>query len=153
ETAPAAASAASAPGAGAQDWLRVPASLIERLLAFANEASILLSQAQEHALEVDRVRATLVGGTDQLQDLSSELERLVDLRGSMLSERRERDDFDPLELDEHNDLQMVSRRTGEAGADGRPIEQPLPRSVPPARESLSQLERLQVDLREAALQT
>ncbi len=136
-----------------QEWLRVPASLIERLLAFANEASILLSQAQEQAVEVDRVRATLVGGTDQLQDLSSELERLVDLRGSMLSERRERDDFDPLELDEHNDLQMVSRRIAESGADGRLIEQQLGRNVAALRGSLSQLERLQVDLREAALQT
>ncbi len=137
----------------AQEWLRVPASLIERLLAFANEASILLSQAQEQAVEVDRVRSTLVGGTDQLQDLSAELERLVDLRGSMLSERRERDDFDPLELDEHNDLQMVSRRIAESGADGRLIEQQLGRNVAALRDSLSQLERLQVDLREAALQT
>ncbi|MCO5100012.1 MAG: response regulator [Burkholderiaceae bacterium] len=140
-------------GAAAQEWLRVPASLIERLLAFANEASILLSQAQEQAVEVDRVRATLVGGTDQLQDLSSELERLVDLRGSMLSERRERDDFDPLELDEHSDLQMVSRRIAESGADGRLIEQQLGRNVAALRDSLSRLERLQVDLREAALQT
>ncbi len=139
--------------AAAQEWLRVPASLIERLLAFANEASILLSQAQEQAVEVDRVRATLVGGTDQLQDLSSELERLVDMRGSMLGERRERDDFDPLELDEHNDLQMVSRRIAESGADGRLIEQQLGRSVAALRGSLSQLERLQADLREAALQT
>ncbi|MCD6680322.1 MAG: response regulator [Burkholderiaceae bacterium] len=139
--------------AAAQEWLRVPASLIERLLAFANESSILLSQAQEQAVEVDRVRATLVGGTDQLQDLSSELERLVDMRGSMLSERRERDDFDPLELDEHNDLQMVSRRIAESGADGRLIEQQLGRNVAALRDSLSQLERLQVELREAALQT
>lgn len=144
---------APAPEPAAQDWLRVPASLIERLLAFANEASILLSQAQEQAIEVDGVRAALVGGTDQLQDLSSELERLVDLRGSMLSERRERDDFDPLELDEHNDLQMVSRRIAESGADGRLIEQQLGRSVAALRDSLSQLERLQVDLREAALRT
>ncbi len=136
-----------------QEWLRVPASLIERLLAFANEASILLSQAQEQAVEVDRVRSTLVGGTDQLQDLSAELERLVDMRGSMLSERRERDDFDPLELDEHNDLQMVSRRIAESGADGRLIEQQLGRNVAALRDSLSQLERLQVELREAALQT
>lgn len=139
--------------AASQEWLRVPASLIERLLAFANEASILLSQAQEQAVEVDRVRSTLVGGTDQLQDLSAELERLVDLRGSMLSERRERDDFDPLELDEHNDLQMVSRRIAESGADGRLIEQQLGSNVAALRDSLSRLERLQVDLREAALQT
>lgn len=143
----------SGAGKAAQEWLRVPASLIERLLAFANEASILLSQAQEQAVEVDRVRATLVGGADQLQDLSSELERLVDLRGSMLSERRERDDFDPLELDEHNDLQMVSRRIAESGADGRLIEQQLGRSVAALRGSLSQLERLQADMRETALQT
>src|SRR5690606_17689856 len=41
---------AEVPAAGeTQEWLRVPASLIERLLAFANEASILLSQAQEQA--------------------------------------------------------------------------------------------------------
>lgn len=147
--------ARSAPGADAasHEWLRVPASLIERLLAFANEASILLSQAQEQAVEVDRVRSTLVGGTDQLQDLAAELERLVDLRGSMLSDRREREDFDPLELDEHNDLQMVSRRIAESGADGRLIEQQLGRNVAALRDSLSQLERLQVDLREAALQT
>lgn len=137
----------------AQDWLRVPASLIERLLAFANEASILLSQAQERAIEVDRVRATLGGGTDQLQDLAAELERLVDVRGLALSDRRDRDDFDPLELDEHSDLQMVSRRIAESGADGRLIEQHLSKNVAALRDSLSQLERLQVDLREAALQT
>lgn len=137
----------------AQDWLRVPASLIERLLAFANEASILLSQAQERAIEVDRVRATLGGGTDQLQDLAAELERLVDVRGLALSDRRDRDDFDPLELDEHSDLQMVSRRIAESGADGRLIEQHLSKNVAALRDSLSQLERLQVDLREVALQT
>src|SRR5690606_12119893 len=107
--------AAEVPAAGeTQQWLRVPASLIERLLTFANEASILLSQAQEQALEVDRVRATLRTGTDQLQDLAGELERLVDVRGLALDERRTRSDFDALELDEYNDLHMVSRRIAES---------------------------------------
>ncbi|MBX3591182.1 MAG: response regulator [Burkholderiaceae bacterium] len=145
--------AEAAQGAPAQEWLRVPASLIERLLAFANEASILLSQAQEQAVEVDRVRATLRTGTDQLQDLAGELERLVDVRGTALSERRAREDFDALELDEYNDLHTVSRRIAESGADGRLIEQQLGGNVAALRDSLSQLERIQVDLREAALQT
>ncbi|MEZ5602852.1 MAG: response regulator [Burkholderiaceae bacterium] len=145
--------AEAAQGASAQEWLRVPASLIERLLAFANEASILLSQAQEQAVEVDRVRATLRSGTDQLQDLAGELERLVDVRGTALSERRAREDFDALELDEYNDLHTVSRRIAESGADGRLIEQQLGGNVAALRDSLSQLERIQVDLREAALQT
>jgi len=136
-----------------QEWLRVPASLIERLLAFADEASILLSQAQEQALEVDRVRATLRGGTDQLQDLAGELERLVDVRGLALSERRDRGDFDALELDEYDDLHMVSRRIAESGADGRLIEQQLGGNVTALRDSLARLERIQADLREAALQT
>jgi chemotaxis protein histidine kinase CheA len=137
----------------AQDWLRVPASLIERLLGFADEASILLSQAQEQALEADRVRATLRAGTDQLQDLAGELERLVDVRGLALSERRDRGDFDALELDEYDDLHMVSRRIAESGADGRLVEQQLGGNVAALRDSLSRLERIQVDLREAALQT
>jgi len=136
-----------------QEWLRVPASLIERLLAFANEASILLSQAQEQAIEVDRGRAVLRGATDQLQDLAGELERLVDVRGLALSERRAREDFDPLELDEYNDLHMVSRRIAESGADGRLIEQQLGQTVAALRDSLSRLERIQVDVRESALRT
>jgi len=142
-----------AEAAGAEEWLRVPASLIERLLGFANEASILLSQAQEQAIEVDRIRAGLRTGTDQLQDLAGELERLVDVRGTALNERRARDDFDALELDEYNDLHTVSRRIAESGADGRLIEQQLGGNVAALRDSLSQLERIQVDLREAALQT
>lgn len=143
------------PGAGADEWLRVPASLIERLLASANEAAILLSQAQEQALEVDRMRATLRMGTDQLQDLAGELERLVDVRGTALGERRARESahFDALELDEYDDLHMVSRRIAESGADGRLIEQTLGGTVAALRDSLSQLERVQVELREAALQT
>ena len=146
--------AAEVPSAGEpQEWLRVPASLIERLLAFANEASILLSQAQEQALEVDRVRATLRTGTDQLQDLAGELERLVDVRGLALNERRTRGDFDALELDEYNDLHTVSRRIAESGDDGRLIERQLGGNVAALRDSLSQLERIQVDLREVALQT
>jgi len=139
--------------AAADEWLRVPASLIERLLACANEASILLSQAQEQALEVDRMRATLRMGTDQLQDLSGELERLVDVRGTALGERRAGENFDALELDEYDDLHMVSRRIAESGADGRLVEQTLGGSVAALRDSLSQLERVQVELREAALRT
>ncbi|ODS98077.1 MAG: hypothetical protein ABS56_07275 [Lautropia sp. SCN 69-89] len=139
--------------AAADEWLRVPASLIERLLACANEASILLSQAQDQALEVDRMRATLRMGTDQLQDLAGELERLVDVRGTALGERRTRGNFDALELDEYDDLHMVSRRIAESGADGRLVEQTLGGSVAALRDSLSQLERVQVDLREAALRT
>lgn len=139
--------------AAADEWLRVPASLIERLLACANEASILLSQAQEQALEVDQMRATLRMGTDQLQDLAGELERLVDVRGTALGERRAGENFDALELDEYDDLHMVSRRIAESGADGRLVEQTLGGSVAALRDSLSQLERVQVELREAALRT
>lgn len=143
----------SAGQAGSDEWLRVPASLIERLLACVDEAAILLSQAHEQALEVDRMRATLRMGTDQLQDLSGELERLVDVRGTALGERRVREDFDPLELDEYDDLHMVSRRIAESGADGRLVEQALGGNVAALRDSLSQLERVQVELREATLRT
>jgi len=133
--------------------IRVPASLVGRLLDLVDEAAILVAHAREQALELERSRATMRLGGDQLQDLASELERLVDIRELALSEHRARHSRDSLELDEYNDLHTVSRRIAESGADGKLVEQQLGSNLAALRDSLARLERLQAELRDCALRT
>src|SRR5690606_10164825 len=133
--------------------IRVPAAIVERLLALVDEASIVVAQAREQVAGIERTRATLGVGGDQLQDLASELERLVDLRGMALDEHRSRHDLDPLELDEYGELHTISRRIAESGADGKLIERQLGVDLSGLGESLAHLERLQADLRDCALRT
>ena len=151
---PAAELAAEAVGPrSAEPEIRVPASLVERLLSLVDEAAILVAHAREQTLELERSRGTMRLGGDQLQDLAGELERLVDMRGLALSEHRSRQNLDPLELDEYNDLHTVSRRIAESGADGKLVEQQLGTNLSALRDSLARLERLQAELRDCALQT
>ncbi len=138
---------------GAEPEIRVPASLVARLLSLVDEAAILVAHAREQTVELERSRGTLRLGGDQLQDLASELERLVDIRGLALSEHRSRQNLDPLELDEYNDLHTVSRRIAESSADGKLVEQQLGANLGALRDSLARLERLQAELRDCALQT
>ena len=133
--------------------IRVPAAVVERLLALVDEASIVVAQAREQVAGIGRTRATLGVGGDQLQDLAGELERLVDLRGMALDEHRSRHSLDPLELDEYGELHTVSRRIAESGADGKLIERQLGADLSGLGESLARLERLQADLRDCALRT
>jgi len=158
ETGPGAANAAKMPPAAIASTageleIRVPASLVGRLLDLVDEAAILVAHAREQALELERSRATMRLGGDQLQDLASELERLVDIRELALSEHRARHSRDSLELDEYNDLHTVSRRIAESGADGKLVEQQLGSNLAALRDSLARLERLQAELRDCALRT
>ncbi|HRO61364.1 MAG TPA: hypothetical protein PK177_19755, partial [Burkholderiaceae bacterium] len=141
------------PVIAADTEIRVPAALVGRLLDLVDEAAILVAHAREQALDLERSRATMRLGGDQLQDLASELERLVDIRSLALDEQRVRPAFDSLELDEYSDLHMVSRRIAESGADGKLVEQQLGSNLAALRDSLDRLERLQGELRDCALRT
>jgi chemosensory pili system protein ChpA (sensor histidine kinase/response regulator) len=136
-----------------EEILRVPARIVDRLLDFASQAVIALAHVQEQLVSLDHTRAVMRVGSDRLLDLSAELERLVDVRGLALTGRTRDHAFDPLELDEYNDLHTVSRRIAEAGADNKLVDQQFDRQVMTLRDHAAILERAQTDLREAALRT
>ncbi|GAA4404367.1 hybrid sensor histidine kinase/response regulator [Quisquiliibacterium transsilvanicum] len=159
-SAPSPESAASAPApapapAPAQvgELLRVPASLLDRILDLAGEAGILLARVQEQVDQLGEVRQAFRTDSDRLRVLAGELEGLVDIRGVSLSGRRPGSDFDPLELDDFNELHTVSRRIAEAGADARVLDHQLDRQGADLAEAVGQLERVQTDLREAVMQS
>lgn len=132
--------------------LRIPLRLVDRMLDLAGEASMLLAQAQEQLGQIGETRGAFRLGTERLQELASELERLVDARGGSLSGRRERGEFDALEMDEFDELHTVSRRFAEAGADGRLLDNQLDRQASALTDVTGQLERIQAELRDAVMQ-
>ena len=135
------------------ETLRVPAVLLDRVLDLAAEAGILLARVQEQVAQLGEVRQAFRNDSDRLRDLAGELERLVDVRGVNLSGRLGRSGFDPLELDEYDELHTVSRQIAEAGADARILDQQLDRQGAGLGDVLGQLERVQTELREAVMRS
>jgi chemotaxis protein histidine kinase CheA/CheY-like chemotaxis protein len=149
-TAPAATEAAAP---NEEEILRVPAALVDRMLGFTGEATILLAQVQDRLLSLEKTRSTIKIDTDRLTSLSDELDNLVDIRGLSMDERKDNQDFDALELDEYNELHMVARRIAESSADAKLVDQNLDRDLNSLKDMIAQLERVQTDLRESTLQS
>ena len=85
--------------------------------------------------------------------LSSELERLVDVRGVAITGKSAQQEFDAIELDEYNDLHAVSRRIVETGADNRILDRNLDQDLFEVKELSSQIELLQLQIHELVMQT
>ncbi len=131
-----------------EEQLRVPASLVDRLLDLAGEAAIALAQVQEQLARLDDSRGAFRDGAERLQQLSAELTDLVELRSSALTDRRVRNDFDPLELEQFDELHTVSQRIAETGADTKLVERQLDQQLLSLRDLSAQLERVQAELRD-----
>ena len=91
--------------------LRVPAPLIDDLLRLVGESIILTGQVQERVnTQIAQVQS-IRDQNQQLMQLVGELEQLVDVQGVTANQdRRVGDDFDPLELDQYNELHTVTHR-------------------------------------------
>ncbi len=108
-----------ATAAAATSGARVHTDLVDELLRLAGEAMILNGQLRnrlEHAMQqMGAVRAQ----NTSMQQLVLDLERLIDIRGitSPLLQRAEAGEFDPLEMEQYNELHTVSRRLMETMTD------------------------------------
>jgi chemotaxis protein histidine kinase CheA/ActR/RegA family two-component response regulator len=106
---------------------RIDANLVDELLRLASEAMVLNGQLQDRLKHtVQQMRALHTQNTT-LQQLVWDLEQLVDVRGvtSPLLQRTAQGEFDPLELEQYNELHTVSRRLLEAVADAREMGQEM----------------------------
>jgi chemotaxis protein histidine kinase CheA len=129
----------------AETYLRVPTSLIDSLLKLAGENSILTSQIQDRIKHLGENINALRTGSRQFGQLSSELEQLVDVRGlAMLGGNT--GELDALEMDQYNELHMLSRRIVESGADGREISRAFEREIVGLRDLVAEKERMQMEI-------
>ena len=135
--------------------VRVPAPLLDELLRLVGETMTLTSQVQER---VDQTRTQTHHMHEQLEmlsELGQELEQLIDLRD--MSTPRQRlgasDEFDPLELDQYNELHTCTRRLVEAATDAGVMGKALVGRLSGLEDMLADHGRLNRESQEAVLQT
>ncbi|MCP5458865.1 MAG: response regulator [Gammaproteobacteria bacterium] len=119
ETASTAAEHAAAP------MLRVPATLVDDLLRLVGESIILTGQIQERVRKTMGHARSVQEQNLAFQQLTAELEQLVDVRGitSPLTKitRPGKGNFDPLELEQYNELNTVTHRLLEVANDSQEL--------------------------------
>ena len=135
--------------------LRVSAHLVDNLLRLVGESIILTGQVQERIRKtIDQTRA--VAAQNRLfQSLTAELEQLVDVRNvsSPLSKSIQRGDFDPLELEQYNELNTVTHRLVETAIDAREMNRAVEDNLVLLDSLLVDQGRLHRDSQEAVLRT
>jgi len=143
--------------------LRVPGGLVDRLVDASTEAVIAVAQMHERLEELGRIRRAIRLGAQRAQDLALEADRLVDTlrrlapptagRPGPDASRAGAGEFDALELTRHDDLDRLSGRIAEVGADGQMLEAELGEQLDAIAELAARLDRAQGALRDTALRT
>lgn len=113
--------------AAVENMLRVPASLADELLRLAGENLISTGQVQERIKNILKRQEVIRVHNQSLQQVSFDLEHLIDIQGiaTSFNVNSEDSDFDPLEMDNYNELHSVSRRLTEIAADAVEMTQVL----------------------------
>lgn len=139
----------------AESSLRVPANIIDELLKQSGESIISASQMQE---QVDHALAQLRDmkiNKDSVLSLSQQLEHLIDVQGiagKQLSKAQD-EKFDPLEMDQYNELHTFSRRLMEASADSVELVKQLENRILQLESSVASQLRAQKEYQHAVLTT
>jgi chemotaxis protein histidine kinase CheA len=133
--------------------LSVPAALLNQLQSISGEGLIAIRQLDNRVQSLVRAQADQRTDLDRRADLLARLDDLVALRGSALdpASRGSDAEVDPLELDQYNELYVLSRQLIEAEADRRAQSQRFETLLAEMDELRVQLERFQQDGRHLVL--
>jgi HPt (histidine-containing phosphotransfer) domain-containing protein len=134
--------------------MRVPVGQIENLFRLSGENIILNGQAFETMRRMKQQLQAMQAQFANLQQLSAELEQLVDLKD--LSGRAlvaDAVDFDALEMDQYNELHTASRRLIEAAVDAREMNLDAQKEWDQMNEVLDYQQQLMIDTQEAIMKT
>jgi chemosensory pili system protein ChpA (sensor histidine kinase/response regulator) len=134
---------------------RMAADLVDELLRLTGESMILNGQLQDRLDRTVQQTRTVRSQNAILQQLVWDLEQLVDIRGvtSPLLQRTQEGEFDPLEMEQYNELHTVSRRLLEAITDTLAIGQEVEGSMVSLNDLLSDQRRVQRESEEMIMRT
>lgn len=145
--------------AASQEVLRVPTGSIDELLRLVGELSMSINQIQDrYRRAIEHVRA-LREQDNLVQERSFELEDLVDIRGVGVMQSGLRrtgthdESFDPLELNEYNELHSTTQGVIEAAADARELGAAIQEDLVDFDELLVKQHRLNKLLQQAVVGT
>ena len=103
------------------DTVKVPAELLEDLVNLAGETSIIRGRIEQQSndgqVALNEMQTTLERMRDQLRRLDSETEGSLGSRPCIEADGVAYDEFDPLEMDRHSQLQQLSRALFESVSD------------------------------------
>ncbi|MGP4958197.1 Hpt domain-containing protein [Pseudomonas helleri] len=103
------------------DMLKVPAELLEDLVNLAGETSMirgrLEQQVNDGKIALNEMQTTLERMHDQLRRLDTETQSRIHSRQHAEVDGLAYDEFDPLEMDRHSQLQQLSRALFESASD------------------------------------
>ncbi|MGI9303933.1 MAG: response regulator [Gammaproteobacteria bacterium] len=156
ETSGTEASPAAPSGGLQQDYLRVPTSTVDQLMRMISELSISLGQIQEKLKTANEGSRELLNQDRLLQQRSFELENIVDVRGvTTVTPRPEQTEsgFDPLELDQYNELYSTARAFIEAVTDAREMSQDMKEYLSELEGLLAQQERISKEFQQTLMTT
>ena len=104
-----------------QEMVRVPAELLESLVNLAGETSIFRGRVEQQVSDIvftlAEMESTIERVRDQLRRLDTETQAQILSRYQAEAERAGYEDFDPLEMDRHSQLQQLSRALFESASD------------------------------------
>ncbi|MHC6227771.1 hybrid sensor histidine kinase/response regulator [Pseudomonas sp. X10] len=149
ETAPAEAPAA-APERAPGDMVKVAAELLDDLGNLAGEHSIIRGRIEQQVndaqVALSEMETTLERMRDQLRRLDTETQGRISSRQQ--AEGDAYDDFDPLEMDRHSQLQQLSRALFESASDLLDLKETLSQRAQEAHSLLQQQARVNSQLQE-----
>ncbi|MFJ2481388.1 Hpt domain-containing protein [Pseudomonas sp. NPDC087598] len=150
ETTPPAAEAAA-------DMVKVSAELLDELVNLAGETSIfrgrIEQQVNDAQVALNEMETTIERMRDQLRRLDTETQGRILSRQQVDAERLGYEEFDPLEMDRHSQLQQLSRALFESASDLLDLKETLDRRNHDAENLLQQQGRINTELQEGLMRT
>ena len=139
----------------AEQSLRVATSLVDDLLKRADENIISNAQIQEYIIRSKTFSKQLRNNNNKIKNLVNELEHLIEIRGfsSRFSSAKKQAKFDPLEMDQFNELNTYANLLIEAVADSNEFAISIEASLLKLENLSATQRRILLENQEAVLRT
>ncbi|POF40254.1 hybrid sensor histidine kinase/response regulator [Pseudomonas laurylsulfativorans] len=145
------------PSDAGADMVKVSAELLDDLVNLAGETSILRGRIEQQVndahIALNEMETTIERMRDQLRRLDTETQGRILSRQQVDAERLGYEEFDPLEMDRHSQLQQLSRALFESASDLLDLKETLERRNQDAENLLQQQGRINTELQEGLMRT
>ena len=139
------------------DMVKISADLLDDLVNLAGEISIFRGRIEQQVNDartaLNEVETTIERMRDQLRRLDTETQGRILSRQQAEAERLGYEEFDPLEMDRHSQLQQLSRALSESASDLLDLKETLDRRNQDAHNLLQQQARINTELQEGLMRT
>jgi chemosensory pili system protein ChpA (sensor histidine kinase/response regulator) len=148
---------AAAPSDAGADMVKVSAELLDDLVNLAGETSIFRGRIEQQVndahIALNEMETTIERMRDQLRRLDTETQGRILSRQQVDAERLGYEEFDPLEMDRHSQLQQLSRALFESASDLLDLKETLERRNQDTENLLQQQGRINTELQEGLMRT